>query len=217
MDTKFDLKKMDMDTIGSAPVGVKAVVLLFIFSAVIFLGYMFVWKSEIALRDEAMAAEEGIRNEFIEKKKLAVNLEEYKKQMVDIEKTFGEMLKQLPGKTEMDGLLSDINNSGTSAGLTFTLFRPSEEAPAGFYIERPVAIEMKGNYHQMGKFAENISNLSRIVTLGDVTMKPEVSISGKFNGQIVITANAKTYRYMDQDEYETAEKEQKENEKKTGQ
>lgn len=149
MDTKFDIRKIDSDNIGIAPLPVKVSILALTFALIIFLGYMLIWKSEIALYEEAVAAEEGIRNEFLAKKRSAVNLEEYKKQMVQIEKTFGEMLKQLPGKTEMDGLLSDINNSGTSAGLTFTLFRPAEEAPAGFYIERPISIEMKGTYHQM--------------------------------------------------------------------
>jgi len=118
--------------------------------------------------------------------------------MIDIEKTFGALLKQLPDKSQMDGLLTDINQAGLGRGLEFELFKPGQETVADFYAEMPIQIRIKGNYHDIGAFATDVSKLSRIVTLNDLAIVP----AGKDakDSTLAMDATAKTYRYLDSSE-----------------
>jgi type IV pilus assembly protein PilO len=139
--------------------------------------------------------EAQLRQTFLDKKKQAINLEAYRKQLDDIEKSFGALLKQLPSKSEMDALLTDINQAGLGRGLQFELFKPAAaETMSEFYAELPIQLRITGSYHDFGAFATDISRLSRIVTLNDIGLT-----SGK-DGQIVMDAVAKTYRYLDDEE-----------------
>jgi len=140
------------------------------------------------------AKEQDLRTAFLDKKKQAVNLEAYRKQLAEIEESFGEMLKQLPNKSEMEALLTDINQAGLGRGLLFELFRPAPaETRSEFYAELPITIKLAGNYHDIGAFASDISQLSRIVTLNDIGLT--TSKSG-----LVLDATAKTFRYLDDSE-----------------
>jgi type IV pilus assembly protein PilO len=135
---------------------------------------------------------------FVAKKNQAVKIEAYKQQMIDIEKTFGALLKQLPDKSQMDGLLTDINQAGLGRGLEFDLFKPGQETIADFYAEMPIQIKIKGSYDDVGAFASDISRLSRIVTLNDISIVP-LNKDTK-DGPLVLEAVAKTYRYLDASE-----------------
>ena len=148
--------------------------------------------------DQAKAKETELRQTFLAKKAQAVKVEAYKQQMIDIEKTFGALLKQLPDKSQMDGLLTDINQAGLGRGLEFDLFKPGQETVADFYAEMPIQIKIKGNYNDIGAFATDISKLSRIVTLNDLSIAPiDKNIK---DSQLTLEAVAKTYRYLDSSE-----------------
>jgi type IV pilus assembly protein PilO len=190
-----DFKNLNPRDIGNWPVLPKLVALVVILIGLVFAGYWFDWKPQL----EALAAEKNkeldLRTAFLDKKKQAVNLEAYRKQLAEIEESFGEMLKQLPNKSEMEALLTDINQAGLGRGLQFELFRPApKETNSEFYAELPITIKLTGTYHDIGAFASDVSQLSRIVTLNDVSLALEK------DGALTLDAIAKTYRYLDEGE-----------------
>ena len=167
-----DFNNIDFKNMGSLPMPVKLVLLSFLFLILMGLGYWFLWSDQMAEIDQAKAKEQELRKVFLDKKAQAIKVDAYKQQMVDIEKTFGALLKQLPDKSQMDGLLTDINQAGLGRGLEFDLFKPGQETVADFYAEMPIQIKIRGNYHDIGAFATDISKLSRIVTLNNLTIAP---------------------------------------------
>ncbi len=208
-----DFKNLNINSLGSLPVPVKAVLLALVFFAILILGYYFIWTEAYASIDAAKAKETELRQVFLTKKAQAVNLKAYKLQMVEIEKTFGTMLKQLPDKSQMDGLLSDINQAGIARGLEFELFKPGQETQEEFYAELPISIKVIGNYHQLGAFATDISKLPRIVTLNNVAIatnsKDSNSKLASTDSLLTMEAIAKTYRYLDADEIAQKKKAEK--------
>ncbi len=193
-----DFNNIDFKNTGSMPMPVKLVLLSVLFLILVGLGYWFLWSDQIADIDQAKAKEQELRQVFLTKKAQAIKVEAYKQQMLDIEKTFGALLKQLPDKSQMDGLLTDINQAGLGRGLEFELFKPGQETVADFYAEMPIQIKIKGNYHDIGAFATDISKLSRIVTLNDLSIAP-MSKDAK-DSVLAMEATAKTYRYLDSSE-----------------
>ena len=193
-----DFNNIDFKNAGSLPMPVKLVLLSFLAIILIGLGYWFLWSPEIDELDQAKAKEQELRQTFLAKKAQAVKVDAYKQQMIDIEKTFGALLKQLPDKSQMDGLLTDINQAGLGRGLEFELFKPGQETVADFYAEMPIQIKIKGNYHDVGAFATDISKLSRIVTLNDMNIAPVTKDSK--DSLLALEATAKTYRYLDSSE-----------------
>lgn len=193
-----DFNNIDFKNAGSLPMPVKLVLLSFLAIVLIGLGYWFLWGPEIDELDQAKAKEQELRQTFLAKKAQAIKVDAYKQQMIDIEKTFGALLKQLPDKSQMDGLLTDINQAGLGRGLEFDLFKPGQETVADFYAEMPIQIKIKGNYHDVGAFATDISKLSRIVTLNDLNIAP-LNKDTK-DSVLVMEATAKTYRYLDSSE-----------------
>lgn len=193
-----DFNNIDFKNAGSLPMPVKLVLLGFLAIILIGVGYWFLWSPGIDELDQAKAKEQELRQTFLTKKAQAIKVDAYKQQMIDIEKTFGALLKQLPDKSQMDGLLTDINQAGLGRGLEFDLFKPGQETVADFYAEMPIQIKIKGNYHDVGAFATDISKLSRIVTLNDLNIAP----LNKDTKDSVLTmeATAKTYRYLDSSE-----------------
>ena len=190
-----DLKRyLDPQRIGSAPVAVKLSVLLFALVLIVGASWYFDWQNQIDQINAEKAKEEQLRATFLDKKKQAIDLPAYRKQLEDIEKQFGALLKQLPGKSEMDALLTDINQAGLGRGLQFELFKPAtSETQRDFYAELPITIKVTGSYHDLGAFASDIGKLSRIVTLNDI------SLSSSKDG-LTMDATAKTFRYLDEDE-----------------
>lgn len=201
-----DFNNIDIKNAGSLPAAVKAVLLTALFLLVFLLGYYFLWSPALESLDSAKAKELELRQVFIDKKTQAINLAGYKQQMIDIEKTFGALLKQLPDKSQMDGLLTDINQAGLSRDLEFELFKPGQETQAEFYAEMPISIKVLGTYHNLGAFATDISRLSRIVTLNEISVttlnkEPNKDIKASAaDAVLVMEAIAKTYRYLDVDE-----------------
>ena len=193
-----DFNNIDFKNIGSLPMPVKLVLLSVLAVILIALGYWFLWNPQIEEIDQAKAKEQELRQTFLNKKAQAVKVEAYKQQMIDIEKTFGALLKQLPDKSQMDGLLTDINQAGLGRGLEFELFKPGQEVVADFYAEMPIQIKIKGNYNDIGAFATDISKLSRIVTLNDLIIAP-VNKDSK-DSLLALEAVAKTFRYLDSSE-----------------
>jgi type IV pilus assembly protein PilO len=189
-----DLRMLDPKQPGNWPWPVKAGALVLLFIAIQVAAYFLFWQSQGDQIEKGRQEVEKQKVTFLDKKKLAVNLEAYKQQRVEIEQAFGALLKQLPNKSEMDALLIDINQAGLGRGLVFELFRPApQEKMMDFYAELPIAIRITGNYHDMGAFASDVAQLPRIVTLNDVTISND-------KGQLQMEATAKTFRYLDEDE-----------------
>lgn len=195
-----DFNNIDLKNAGSLPIAVKLVLLGILALMLLVTGYFILWRPAIEDYNQAEAKEQELRQTFLAKKGQAVKIEAYRQQMVDIEKTFGALLKQLPDRSEMDGLLTDINQSGLGRGLEFELFKPGQEVVADFYAEMPIQIKVLGNYHDIGAFATDVSRLSRIVTLNDLSISPlQKDVKGG-GGTLVLEAIAKTYRYLDASE-----------------
>lgn len=203
-----DFNNIDFKNAGNLPLPVKSVLLLGLLIILLGAGYWFVWKPAGEELDAAQAKEAELRDVFLNKKRQSINLEAYKEQMVEIERTFGALLKQLPDKSQMDGLLTDVNQVGLARGLEFELFKPGKEVIGDFYAEMPIQIKVIGSYHDLGAFATDVSKLSRIVTLNDLVISSAAPKKGKGNGNgesadpssLVMDAVAKTYRYLDASE-----------------
>jgi type IV pilus assembly protein PilO len=189
-----DLNNLNMKDLANAPMSMKMGVLAVAFFILLFFGYWAVWSGELTQIDTGKQEEMSLRDSFMLKKRQAVNLDIYKQQLTDIDHSFGALLKQLPNKSQMDALLSDINQAGLGRGLQFELFKPGTETPKEFYAELPINIKVSGAYHDFGAFASDISQLSRIVTLHDL------DIAGDKDGGLSMNAIIKTYRYLDEDE-----------------
>lgn len=190
-----DLKSLDPNDPGRWPLAVRAtfVALCFlVLSGVLF--YFFVWSDQKPRLDQAASEEQELRNTFKFKHSKAVNLSVYQQQLADIERSFGALLRQLPGRTEVPNLLVDISQVGVGAGLEEKLFQPSPEIKKDFYAELPIKIRLTGSYHQMGEFVSGIAALPRIVTLDGITIHPESRDSYDY---LSFELTAKTYRYLD--------------------
>lgn len=195
-----DFNNIDFNNAGSLPAPVKLVLLSALVLLLIVGGYFFLWSDEIDAFEKAQIKEEELKQTYTAKKREAVKIEAYRQQMVDIEKTFGALLQQLPDRSEMDGLLTDINQSGLGRGLEFELFKPGAEVIADFYAEMPIQIKLTGNYHDVGEFATDVSKLSRIVTLNNLKVTPVAKNLKGGGGTLMLEAVAKTYRYLDSTE-----------------
>ena len=190
-----DLKTLDPKQPGNWPVLIKAGAFVLIFLAIqIAAGFLF-WKEQSDEIEKGRQEVDAQKQTFLEKKKLAVNLDAYKQQRAEIEQSFGALLKQLPNKSEMDALLIDINQAGLGRGLAFELFKPAPtENFTEFYAELPVNIKVTGNYHDLGAFASDVAKMPRIVLLTDLKLDPPK------DGVLAMEAVAKTYRYLDEEE-----------------
>jgi type IV pilus assembly protein PilO len=172
--------------------------------------YLLVWQQKQPELEQLENQEMQLRAEYRTKHQKAVNLELYKQQLADIEKSFGAMLRQLPSKTEVDNLLVDISQTGLAAALDEKLFQPQAEVKQDFYAERPIKIRLTGSYHQFGEFVSGIAALPRIVTLHDIQIK-SAEKSSVFD-QLQMELTAKTYRYLDDEEVAAAEAEKRKSE-----
>jgi len=190
-----DLKSLDPNDPGRWPLPVRigfVSVVFVVLSAALF--YFFVWSDQKPRLDQAAAQEQELRNTFKFKHAKAVNLSVYQQQLQDIERSFGALLRQLPGRTEVPSLLVDISQVGVGAGLEEKLFQPSNEIKKDFYAELPIKIRLTGSYHQMGEFVSGIAALPRIVTLHDIKIKPDTKDAYDV---LSFELTAKTFRYLD--------------------
>ncbi len=198
MNLLEELQSLDPRDPGRWPLAVRAgaVGLGFVLLTVILI-YFFVWDEQRPALQQRESEEQTLRQEFHTKHAKAVNLDLYKQQLKDIERSFGALLRQLPGKTEVPNLLVDISQTGLSAGLEEKLFQPQPEVKKDFYAELPIRIRLSGSYHQFGQFVSGIAALPRIVTLHDIEIKSE---NKDAYDQLSLELTAKTYRYLDEDE-----------------
>lgn len=195
MSLADDISNLSLKNIGAWPTPIKAGALLLLFIALLLAGYWFVWKDQLDALDQQRQEEVKLRAEFLDKKKQSVNLDLYRQQVKEIEQAFGALVRQLPNKSEMDALLTDINQAGLGRGLEFELFKPApQETVKDFYAELPIAIRISGTYHDLGRFASDVAQLPRIVTLNDI------SITQNPAGNLIMDATAMTYRYLDEEE-----------------
>lgn len=207
--TLDELQRLNFKDVGNWPVLPKLGLLVILLLVIVALGYSLDWSAQADELEAARQKEQQLRQTFLDKKAQAINLDLYRKQLDDIEQSFGAMLKQLPNKSEMEALLTDINQAGLGRGLQFTLFRPApQETTSEFYAELPITIRVTGAYHDIGAFASDVSQLSRIVTLNDIGVAVEK------DGGLALDATAKTYRYLD--DVEIAEQKRREREAKGG-
>src|SRR5579859_838528 len=180
---------------GAWPPLPKAILLFSVVALLLKAGYMFDWQDQLAQLDEGAAAEVKLKDEYVAKQQQAINLDLYRQQLREIDSSFGALLKQLPNRSQMDALLVDINQAGLGRGLQFELFKPAPaETKKEFYAELPVTLKLTGGYHDMGQFASDVGQLSRIVTLNDV------NIQAQKDGVLTMDATARTFRYLDDQE-----------------
>jgi len=190
-----DLQNLTLDNVGTWPLPAKAVGIGAVCLAILIVGFYKISQPQFETLTTAEQLEVDKMQELAFKQAKAANLEALKQQLVDIQESFGDMLRRLPDKTEVAALLVDISQQGVGAGLEFELFRPGSEEPAEFYAELPIQIRVVGNYHEFGQFISGVSGLPRIVT------NHNIKIIAK-GTDLVMDTTAKTYRYLDEDEPE---------------
>ena len=192
-----DFRYMNPHDPGAWPVVPKVAVLLGIFLAILVAGWWFVWSDQLTELETKEQEETTLKQQYIDKKRQAVNLDFYTQQLADIDRSFGALLKQLPNKSEIEALLIEVNQAGLGRGLQFELFRPGQEVLKDFYAELPISVKINGNYHDFGAFAADIAKLPRIVTLNNISITP---LPG---GSLTLDATTKTFRYLDEEELAT--------------
>jgi type IV pilus assembly protein PilO len=189
-----EFKRTNWKDPGTWHAGPKLVVLLGILIAIPVAGYFIDTSSQIEDLDKLRTDETRLKDQYLDKKKQAVNLDLHRQQLREIDTQFGALLRQLPNRSQMDALLVDINQAGLGRGLQFELFRPApSEITREFYAERPITVRVTGSYHDMGAFASDVGQLPRIVTLNDVTITAD-------KGTLALDATARTFRYLDDEE-----------------
>ncbi|WP_166259000.1 type 4a pilus biogenesis protein PilO [Marinobacter salicampi] len=187
----FDVNDLDVNNAGIWPAPVKAIVVLIIFGLILGGGYWFFIKDQYSRLDQVMAKEAELRQQYEQKAYKVANLEVFKNQMVEMEETFGALVKQLPSDTEVPGLLEDITNTAVGSGLALQEVKLQPEQRRDFYVELPINIRVSGSYHELATFVSSVASLPRIVTLHDFTIKPTAGEADRLDMQVL----ARTYRY----------------------
>ena len=196
MNVVEELRSLDVNDVGRWPLMFRAAVIAIVFVAVVGLGvYFTIIKDKLPQLERAQAEEETLRDVFENKQTKAANYDAYKAQLMQIEQSFGTMLRQLPGETEIPSLIVDVSQTGLAAGLQEKLFQPQPEIPKDFYAEKPIKIRFSGSYHEIANFVSGVAALPRIVTLHDMNITPDDQDA--FD-QLSIEVTAQTYRYLDE-------------------
>ncbi len=197
MNIVEELQSLDINDVGRWPFLFRAALIVLVFSVVMGLGiYWTIIQDKAPQLSRAQEDEQNLRVTFENKQRKAANYDAYKRQLSQIEQSFGTMLRQLPGETEIPSLIVDISQTGLAAGLQEKLFQPQAEIPKDFYAEKPIKIRLSGGYHEMANFVSGIASLPRIVTLHDISIVPEAQDS--FD-RLSLEVTAKTYRYLDEE------------------
>lgn len=200
--TLDELRNLDFKDMPNWPLQGQLAALFLMIVMILAAAYFLVFSSIQEEIDQAKLKEEELRQTFIDKKRQASNLAALENQLKQIETSFGTLLKQLPSKSEMDALLTEINQAGIGRGLQFELFRPAAEVKTDQMAEMPIQIRLTGTYNELAAFATDVSQLSRIVTIGDISLTPADAKSGR----LVMMATAKTYRALEAEEKVAAPK-----------
>ena len=190
-----DFRRLNPNDVGTWPVIPRVAVLVALFAVLIAAGWWFLWQDQLDSLESRQNDEVKFKEEFLSKKRQAVNLDLHVQQLNEIDRSFGALLKQLPNKSEVESLLVEINQAGMGRGLQFELFKPGQEIVKDFYAELPIAVRLTGNYHEFGAFSGDIGRLSRIVTLNNLNIAAQAK-----DGTLTLDAVTKTFRYLDEEE-----------------
>lgn len=190
-----DFRNLNPNDPGAWPVAPRIAALVGFFIVALVAGWWFLWSEQLTELETRGQEEAGLKQQYLEKKKQSVNLDLYREQLAEIDRSFGALLKQLPNKSEIDALLIEVNQAGLGRGLQFELFRPGPEQIKDFYAELPVAVKINGTFHDIGAFAADIAKLPRIVTLNNIALAPQ-----KDSALLSLDATIKTFRYLDEAE-----------------
>ena len=197
MNLVEELKGLDVNDIGRWPFPFRLAVIAIVFAVVIGLGtYWFIIEDKAPQLERDRVTEQTLRVTFENKQRKAANFDAYKAQLAQMEQSFGTMLRQLPGKTEIPSLIVDVSQTGLAAGLQEKLFQPQPEIRKEFYAEKPIKITLSGGYHEIANFVSGVAALPRIVTLHDINITPDAS--GDFD-RLTLGVTAKTYRYLEEE------------------
>ena len=197
LDFLEELKSLDFNDIGRWPFVFRAAAVALTFLVATGGGvYWFVYEEKVPVLEKAQADEVDLRVIFEEKQRKAANFVAYQEQLAEIERSFGAMLRQLPGKTEIPNLLVDISQTGLAAGLKEKLFQPMDEVRKDFYAEKPIKIRLTGGYHEIANFVSGVAALPRIVTLHNINITPDSQ--GSYD-ELSLEVTAQTYRYLDEE------------------
>jgi type IV pilus assembly protein PilO len=194
---------LEPENIGNAPLSVRMGVILILCVAIIFAGFWFITRDQLAQLETHEETEVKLKQEFTVKASQAAKLELYKEQLAEMNATFGALLRQLPEKTDVESLLVDVSQTGLASGLEVNKFKPSAEEKKGFYAELPIALEVIGSFHQMATFISGIAALPRIVTISEMKLVPakkDPKDENQSDDKLQMSAIAKTYRYLQEDE-----------------
>jgi type IV pilus assembly protein PilO len=192
-----EMKGLDANDIGRWPLVFRAAVIGVVFSLVVGLGiYMIIIEDKAPALKREQAEEETLRLSFENKQRKAANYDAYRAQLAQMEQSFGTMLRQLPGETEIPSLIVDISQTGLAAGLQEKLFQPQSEIPKDFYAEKPITISLSGGYHEIANFVSGVAALPRIVTLHDINITPD---DLNVPDELTLQVTAKTYRYLEEE------------------
>lgn len=202
--TLDELRNLDFSNLSLWPLPVKIAGVALVGALILAAGYWFIIRGEWEEYQVVKAQEQDLKKTYTSKVALAVNLDAYKQQMEEMRQTFGSLLRQLPDTTEVPDLLIDITQAGLGRGLEFVLFKPEKEVPKEFYAELPISIRVRGSYHELANFVSDVAALPRIVTFSDIDIKSQPK-----DAKLLMTAKAKTYRYLDDDEIAAIAKEKK--------
>jgi type IV pilus assembly protein PilO len=212
-----DFKTLDPKDPGMWPLIPRILILIAIFVTWLMSAWWFGWRVQFEELDNKEQEEIKLKDEWLNKKRQAVNLDEHRKQLAEIDRSFGVLLKQLPNKSEMEALLIDINQAGLGRGLQFELFKPGTEILKGFYAELPITVKLTGSYHDLGAFAGDVARMSRIVTLNDIEVAELAGAKDKSSsGVLTLSTIAKTFRYLDEEELAKQKKAAQEKAKAAG-
>lgn len=197
MNLVEELQSLDINDVGRWPLVFRAAVIAILFVVVVGLGvYWFIIEDKAPQLERAQNEEQNLRLSFENKQRKAANYDAYRAQLRQMEQSFGTMLRQLPGETEIPSLIVDISQTGLAAGLQERLFQPQAEIPRDFYAEKPIRIVLSGSYHELATFVSGIAALPRIVTLHDINITPE---NRERFDQLSMEVTAKTYRYLEEE------------------
>jgi len=195
MNVVEELQSLDVNDVGRWPLAFRVAVIIIVFVVVMGMGvYWFIIEDKAPQLQRVQEEEQTLRVSFENKQKKAANYDAYKAQLTQMEQSFGTMLRQLPGKTEIPSLIVDISQTGLAAGLQEKLFQPQAEIPRDFYAEKPIMISLSGGYHEIANFVSGIAALPRIVTLHDINITPD---NQDTYDDLTIQVTAKTYRYLE--------------------
>ena len=192
-----DFRNLNPQDVGTWPLAPRLATLVGLFILILAGGWWFLWNEQLETLTAREQEEVKLKDEFIAKKTQAANLDLYRQQLNEIDRSFGALLRQLPSKSEVEALLVEVNQSGMGRGLQFELFKPNQEIVKDFYAELPINVKLTGQYHDFGAFAADIARLSRIVTLNNISITGSAQAK---DGALAMDAVAKTFRYLDEEE-----------------